>query len=130
MINLDLNLWQLFVLQACALLSSELILRLPLRTYAKYLNNLTVRIFKVLRSMRISDHWKEKAMPLYAMRLVFISLILPFLLFLALAPLGLGMWVVTDNMDSWFILALNPLFISAVTACSLLYLSMRVRFHE
>ncbi len=59
----------LVLLLAC-MTCGELIRRWPLRRMGQQLLRLTSRIVWVLLSPRISDHWKERVLPAYAMRLL------------------------------------------------------------
>jgi hypothetical protein len=129
MTPLDLGHWQIAVLLLSTLLSSELLLRFPLRTYVQHLRKLLQRIVKTLRSSRISDHWKEQVMLVYASKLLRYSLVLPVLLLLALAPLGLGLWTATDSTQALIDLSLDALFLASVTFVSVLYLLVRARLH-
>lgn len=126
---LDLGHWQIAVLLLSTLLSSELLLCLPLRTYAQHISKLLQRIFKTLRSSRISDHWKEQVMLVYARRLLRYSLVLPVLLLLALLPLGLGLWATTETTQALTDLSLDTLFLASVTVVSVVYLLVRTRLH-
>jgi len=129
MTSLDLAFWQLAILLFGTLLSSELLLRLPLLKSVKHLNHLLRRIFKTLSSSRISDHWKEQVMLVYAAQLLRYSLLVPILLLAALFPLGFGLWFTTESIDALIRLSLDLRFLLVITALSLLYLFVRKRFY-
>lgn len=52
----------------------ELVLRLPIVSLTRRLRTLLQKAFRVVYSRAISDHWKEKVLPSYAMGLASISL--------------------------------------------------------
>lgn len=66
----------------------ELLLRLPLWPTLKKLSSLGARAARVVRSRRISDHWKERVLLAYAGGIARHSLVLALLVSLALAPLA------------------------------------------
>ena len=59
--------WALLLIST--LIAVELFLRLPLLTNVKGLTGTLGKSLKVMKSRRISDHWKEKAVQVYALRL-------------------------------------------------------------
>lgn len=65
----------------------ELFMRLPVRAALTDLQRLTGRIMAVLRSGRISDHWKEKILPVYAGRLFRLTVRIALCLLAAFVPL-------------------------------------------
>jgi hypothetical protein len=125
----DLEFWQGAILLISVLLSIESLLRLPLLKLTQHLNNLLHRVFKTLRSSRISDHWKERVMLVYAAQLLRYSLLVPVLLLIALFPLGFGLWVATESINALIRLSLDWRFLLVITVLSLLYLFVRKRFH-
>ena len=69
-----------------AILACEFFLRLPFNTLLIRLVRFSKRAVSVLRSRKISDHWKEKALPCYAVKIGMASLALGALLCAALSP--------------------------------------------
>jgi hypothetical protein len=66
----------------------ELFLRLPLRKRVRDLMATSGKSLKVVRSPDISDHWKEKAVPRYALRTMALSLSLTFYLIVLFLAFG------------------------------------------
>ena len=122
-----LTLLQIGILFLFALFSSELLLQLPFRNYLTLLNTLLRRIVKTLRSAYISDHWKERVIQIYALRLFGYSLILPALFLVAMLPLMFGLWLVTNSVDSLIALGLDPLMLVGITLTSAAYFFLRTR---
>lgn len=75
-----------FLLVLTSVLAVEVALRLPLSTTLSRLAKHGQRAAHILRSSRISDHWKEKAIPKHAFRIFKASLQLLVFLVLVLAP--------------------------------------------
>lgn len=86
--------WLLAALAGIAFV--ELLLRLPFFSTLGKFRGILSRVSTVLRSDRISDHWKEKVLPRYAFAMLRATLIvaacliaafLPFLVFSAIGPM-------------------------------------------
>jgi hypothetical protein len=65
----------------------ECFLRTSLIPSAKNLRALLEKIMVILKSSAISDHWKEKVLPVYAGRLFVLSIKLFMLVLISLAPM-------------------------------------------
>ncbi len=129
MTNLDLGFWHFAVLSFGSILSCDLLFRLPLFKNLKNLDYLLRRILKILRSSRVSDHWKERVMLVYAFQLLRLSLALPVLLLTALSPLGVGLWVATESIDALIRLTFDWRILLGISVLSMLYFSVRKRFN-
>ena len=127
MISPDLTPWQAGRLLLSTVFGSELLRCLPLRSHLTQLGKLLRRIVKTLRSKRISDHWKERVMPIYAGHLLRDSLIMLILLTLAVSPLILGLWWVTGSTEALIALSADPWVLIGITAISISYLFLRSR---
>lgn len=83
----------------------ELLMYLPVAAEARRLARVGARAQQVLRSSRISDHWKEKVLLRYARDLLRASLCLTVLIFSAAAPLlvvaALLQWAGVTAALSW-----------------------------
>lgn len=112
------------------ILSSELILRIPLAKTALCLTTYMRKSKKVLLSKYISDDWKEKILPIYAFRIFRSSLLLPLLLLVIFAPI----FIVTALLAQSITIAEEHLTSVAtlvmITFISILYLTIRLKiFH-
>jgi hypothetical protein len=95
------SLWSWLVLLVCTFLTVELFFRLPFIDSARRVIAVSRKSASVVASSKISDHWKEKVVPVYAGKLFVGSLqlfgwmILAFMPFIAGVPLvdTLGMEV-------------------------------------
>jgi len=116
-----------FILLLGTLLSNELIIRMPLgKNYAAFIK-LVGKIFRILRSPRISDHWKEQVVVHYAANLLAYVFMFLVLLVLALFPLSLCLWLVSASFEQMLILSTNPILISIITIISILFILFRLR---
>ena len=77
--------WGLLVLGTVCVVES--FLRLPILSRVKSLKDLLRKISWVLKSSSVSDHWKEKILPVYAWRLFSSSLALFTLVFVGILPM-------------------------------------------
>lgn len=129
MVVSELALWHIGLLLLGVAISCELMLRLPLRARVVDLRQLVQRILRTISSPKISDHWKERVMLVYAGRLLGLSLLLPLLLLVALTPLASSMWLASASLEDMLALGLAPDFLVGVTLFALAYIYLRSRQH-
>ena len=118
---------QIALLVAGAIMASELFLRLPLMRQATLITRTTRRCAAILRSNRISDHWKEVALPAYSLRTAGRSISFFLLLCIAVLPVVLIGLLAPGGMDAWLELLMRPLAIAVLCLCSILYIFVRTR---
>ena len=105
----------------------EAFLAQPFIKKAREMVALVNRIGKTLRSSKISDHWKEKVLPVYAGRMFLLSLTLFVLLIAALVPMAVAAWI-GDSMGYSVSTALSGMAgIAGSTVIALVYLMVRKR---
>ena len=105
----------------------EVFLALPFIRKVRELVALVNRIGKTLRSSKISDHWKEKVLPIYAGRLFLLSVTLFVLLIAALVPMAVVAWI-GEAMGFPVATALSGIAgIAGSTVVALVYLMVRKR---
>jgi len=73
-----------FLLLVC-ILSVEVFLRLNFLSYIESILNVTKRVIYIIRQNNISDHWKEKIVPAYALRIMKYSLQILLILLLVMS---------------------------------------------
>lgn len=115
-----------FVLIA-AILASEAFLRLPVLTPVRRVLATTAKVTQVLKSARISDHWKERALPAYAWLIGRNSVLFLALLCLALLPVALLGVVYPSGPGAWAEQLLRPAVILVLCVVSLGYIWLRSR---
>jgi hypothetical protein len=118
---------QLALLVAASVLASELFLRLPLMRQVNAIMRTAPRCITTLRSNRISDHWKEVALPAYAFRIAGGSILFFLLLCIAVAPVALIGLLAPGGTDAWLELLMQPFAIAVLCICSILYIVVRTR---
>ena len=116
----------LFVLLA-GVLASEAFLRLPLVPVIRRVTATAQKSGRVLKSSRISDHWKEKILPSYAWVIGKGSIQFFGMLMLALAPVALLGLVFPGGMTAWGEALLRPSVIGALCVVSILYIWLRLK---
>ena len=79
----------LALLVASAILATEIFLRLPLMDQVNIALRIARRSAATVRSKRISDHWKEKVLPAYSLRMAGRSIYFFLLMCLVLLPVAL-----------------------------------------
>ena len=117
--------WLLLVIGT--ILVVECLLRTPLLPSVKSLKILLGKIGKVLKSSSVSDHWKEKVLPVYAGRLFVMSIKLFILVLIALIPM-----IVIAFLANWQNISLVPLLsswigVSVSTGLAVVYIVLRKR---
>ena len=114
-----------YLVVACVL-SIELFLRLKFMSYVNSIGRNTNKVFRVIISSNISDHWKEKMVPVYAFILLKNSLLILGILFLII--LVFSSFIVLSSKFLALILSIKGVAISIII--SFTYLKLRVTFFE
>ena len=113
----------LYLVISCVL-SIELFLRLKFMSYVNSISRNTNKVFRVIISSNISDHWKEKMVPTYAFILLKNSLLILGILFLII--LVFSAFIVLSSKFLALLLSITGIAMSIVI--SLTYLKLRVTF--
>ena len=123
-INHKYGFWMLdhvYLIVACVF-SIELLIRLNLIGYVNLVIKISRKVFHIILTSRISEHWKEKVVPTYAFILLKNSLsILGVLLLIIL--IFLGFTILSDDLLK-LIVSVTGIIESIVI--SLIYLKLRV----
>jgi hypothetical protein len=114
-----------YLIVAC-ILSIELFLRLKFMSYVNSIGKNTNKVYCVIISSNISDHWKEKMVPVYAFILLKNSLLILGMLFLII--LVFSVFIVLSSKFLALILSITGIAMSIVI--SFTYLKLRVTFFE
>jgi hypothetical protein len=109
------------------ILASEAMLRLPLIRSARGLAQVSKKSMHVLASKKISDHWKERILPAYSLRMARNSVGFFAFLCLALAPVALVGLAFPGGLAAWTETLLKPLVILVLCAVSIAYIWLRVK---
>ena len=115
----------LYLVIACVL-SIELFLKLKFMSHVNSIARNTNKVFRVIISSNISDHWKEKMVPVYAFILLKNSLLILGILFLII--LVFSAFIILSSKFLALILSVTGVATSIVI--SLTYLKLRVTFFE
>ena len=118
-------LWLLVVV--AAVLASEALLRLPIVAKIKAVSEASQKAMRVLKSRRISDHWKERVLPAYAKRIGFGSVAFFVMLCAGLLPVLVVGLVYPGGLAAWAEALLRPLVILVLCVVSLGYIWVRSR---
>ena len=114
-----------YLIVACVL-SIELLLRLKFMSYVNSILRNTNKVYRVIISSNISDHWKEKVVPVYAFILLKNSLLILGILFLII--LVFSAFIVLSSKFLALLLSATGVVMSIVI--SFIYLKLRVTFFE
>ena len=112
-----------YLVVACVL-SIELLLRLKFMSYVNSIGKNTNKVFRVIISSNISDHWKEKIVPVYAFILLKNSLLILGILFLII--LVFSTFIVLSS--KFLVLLLSVTGVAMSIVISFTYLKLRVIF--
>ncbi len=115
------------ILAAATILACELLSLLPLRRWLLNLVETTQKIRRVLSSKRISDHWKERVLPVYARQLASFSIGGFLILLLGLSPIFLVGFIWPQGWGAYLVALSSPLVILGLTAICMPYLWWRNR---
>ena len=117
--------WALLVLGTFCVV--ECFIRLPLLKSARRLTDLLGKITAVLRSSSISDHWKEKILPVYAGRLFTGSVAVFAWVVLGLMPM-VALVFIAESVDVPLLPLVSSLSgLAASTAVAVVYALLRNR---
>ena len=112
-----------YLVVAC-FLSIELFLRLKFMSHVNSIARNTNKVFRVIISSNISDHWKEKMVPMYAFILLKNSLVILGILFLIIFVFSA--FIVLSSKFLTLLLSITGIAMSIVI--SITYLKLRVIF--
>jgi len=115
------------LLLLAAVLASEVLLRLPLLAQARHIVSITRKSAATIRSSRISDHWKERVLPAYSLRMGIHSVLFFLLLCVVASPVMAMGLAASEGMEGWLSLLMRPWAIALLCAGSVLYIMARVR---
>ena len=113
------------------ILAVEIFVRLPVVTTTTQLLNLVRKIFIVIQSPRISDHWKEQVLLRYSVELVVKAWIIAFsLLFLGLAIAAATFvldWLIGNSLPTIaFLVTWQGLTLATVTSLTYYFVRRRI----
>jgi hypothetical protein len=108
-------------------LGCELGLRLPWIKAVRQILTFMTKSIAVLTSDKISDHWKERVLPGYAIRLLSASFYLTVSCVILLLPLVAAGWFITGAFESAYEPWLEISHLIIVTGVAAIYLFMRLR---
>lgn len=118
---------EILLLSLAAILASELLLRLPVLRQAHGLGKVARKSAATIASKRISDHWKERILPVYSVRMARCSVLFFLLLCCAMAPVGLIGLAAPGGEARWLELLMQPAAIALLCAVSLAYIVLRIK---
>lgn len=118
-------LWLLVLIAAVA--ASEALLRLPVMDQIHRVTATTPKVLHVLKSAQISDHWKERALPAYALVIGRSSVVFFLLLCAALLPVAALGLAYPGGYGAWLAALMRPTVILALCLASLGYIWLRTR---
>ena len=115
-----------------AVIFVECFLRFPIASLLKVFLKVARKSLWVVGAKSVSDHWKEKAMTVYSVRILILTFKISALIFcailLALSPLaGYSFFL---NGDFLFVetVSIDPVFIAISTCVGMAYSYMRVKY--
>lgn len=114
-------------LLVAAILASELFIRLPLWQTVRTASLAAEKSQRLLRSKRISDHWKERMLPRYALTLGTKSVVFFALLCLAVTPVVLVGLTDPAGIKAWLAGLMSAGDLTGLFVLSLGYIALRVR---
>jgi hypothetical protein len=118
--------WLLVTL--AAVLAAEAFARLPLFRRFRGIVDVSRKSARVLSSRRISDHWKERVLPAYSLRLGRDSVVFFLLLCAALLPVAVVGLAYPGGLSAWGAFLMDLRAILLLCAVSIGWLWVRARF--
>lgn len=118
---------EILLLIIAAILASELLVRLPVMQQAHGLGKVARKSAATISSKRISDHWKERILPVYSVRMARCSVLFFLLLCCAMAPVALIGLAAPGGEARWLELLMQPTAIALLCAVSIAYIVLRLK---
>jgi hypothetical protein len=115
----------LIMLLLSAVVASELLVRLPLLPAIGRARAAAQKSARLLRSKRVSDHWKEKMLPVYAAVIARNSVIFFGLLCAAILPVALFGFGYPGGPGGWLAALMQPVNLAVLFGLSILYIIAR-----
>ena len=112
-----------YLVVAC-FLSIELFLRLKFMSHVNLIVRNTKKVFQIIISSNISDHWKEKMVPVYAFILLKNSLLILGILFLIVLVFSFFALI----SSKFLVLVISITGVAMSIVISITYLKLRVFF--
>ncbi len=116
-----------FLVALAGVLASEAMLHLPLLHMFRGILDVSRKSMRTLRSKRISDHWKERVLPAYSLRMAKNSVGFFVMLCAALLPVAVVGLAFPGGLAAWSVFLMRPVVILVLCAVSLGYLWVRVK---
>ncbi len=110
-----------------AVIASELLVRLPLLPTIRKARAAAEKSAGLLRSRRVSDHWKERMLPVYAAAIARNSVLFFGLLCAAVLPVVLLGFGYPGGLIGWLAELMRPVNLAFLFGLSILYLVVRAR---
>lgn len=110
-----------------AVVASELLVRLPLMPTIRKARGAAEKSARLLRSRRVSDHWKERMLPVYAGVIARNSAVFFGLLCAAILPVALFGIGHPGGLGGWIAALMQPVNLAVLFGLSVLYLVVRSR---
>jgi len=118
--------WVLAVIGA--LLSAELFLRLRITSRVRRVTIASRKAARTVRSHRVSDHWKERVLPVFARQIIVGSLAFLALLLCAVAPIILLGVFIEGGIAVWLQQLLRPGMVAVLVVVSISHIVIRQKF--
>ena len=113
------------------IIAVELFLRFPLISCVKNFSKVSKKSLKVISSKKISDHWKEKVIPVYAVKVFMLTLKLTVLIICVFAGALLPVFVLEYAMvpePSFWVEIAKPYALILSCIVAVLYYFVRKRY--
>ena len=112
------------------IITCEIALRLPLNEAFAQFRKTSLQAFRVVRSMRISDHWKERVFPLYAANSLRLSLTLMIYLAVIALPAILTASLASGSVKEGAAALMRPVTLIEMTLVGVAYIAVRLKLRR
>lgn len=110
-----------------AIAASELFLRLPIMKHLATVGAVSRKSMKVLGAKKVSDHWKEKVLPAYSLRLAKGAILFFVFLVVALLPVVIVGLFWPAGVSDWLGAIMAPMVLLFLMVVSLGYIFVRTK---
>jgi len=117
-----------FLVIVAAILASEAFVRLPVMARIQGVAAYSQKAMRVLQSKRISDHWKERILPAYALRIGGGSVMFFVMLCAALLPVAAAGLLYPGGLRAWSeaLISISAIVVMSVVSLGYIWLRLQI----
>ena len=127
---MDYKLIQICILFLATSLSCEFLYKNKFLKYLKKIIYIFKNLNKILKSDLISEHWKERIVFFYSIKLLFYSFYIPLMFILCISPIVIVLFLISNNRDEFLSHIYSPINALLISIVVIIYFNLRKKFSD